>query len=87
MTGPGADIRKEVIIYFPNPGYMGTDSCIYEACAVDQETGEMDKTKCHQATISININDCPVDEPSSNEPTMVPPEVVRERMDCFNMTS
>lgn len=75
VTGPGADIRKEVIIYFPNPGYMGTDSCIYEACAIDQDTGEMDKTKCQQATISINVNDCPVDKPSSNELTMVSPGV------------
>jgi hypothetical protein len=78
VTGPGDDIRKEVIMYFPNPGYMGTDSCIYEACAIDQATGEMDMTNCHQATISINISDCPVEGSSSNAPTMVPPEVVSE---------
>ncbi len=66
---------------------MGTDSCIYEACAIDEETGEMDKTRCQQATISINVNDCPVDKPSSNEPTMVPPEVVSDRKDCINFIS
>ncbi|KAL7440293.1 hypothetical protein ACHAXH_007022 [Discostella pseudostelligera] len=75
LSGPGADIRKEVIIYFPNPGFMGSDSCIYEACAINQEAGEMDMTKCVQATVFINVSDCPVDETSSNVPTMVPPEV------------
>lgn len=80
LSGLGADIQKEVIIYFPNPGFMGSDSCVYEACAIDQESGEMDMTKCVQATIFINVSDCPVDETSSNVPTMVPPEVVSKQL-------
>ncbi len=55
---------------------MGSDSCIYEACAINQETGEMDMMNCREATISINVNDCPLDGDSSNEPTMTPPEGV-----------
>lgn len=45
----------EIILYYPNFGYVGYDLCNYEACTVPITTGEMivSEESCRNATIRI----------------------------------
>ena len=56
------------VTFSPNVNYKGRDTCQYEACVSNQETGEMDYQRCREATVRIKVRACSAQSPSV-EPT------------------
>ena len=66
-----------VVAYFPNLGYQGMDTCIYEACeninSVDDRDGGMKEYTtglCRQTALYIQVNDCSTMTPTQNPTTI-----------------
>ena len=51
-------LNENEVTYSPNVNYKGRDTCQYEACVSNQETGEMDYQRCREATVRIRVKDC-----------------------------
>lgn len=68
------------VTYFPNPNFVGSDKCIYEACEFNMNTGEwFTDATCVQATIRITVSGpgirgCPSPAPTTS-PTAGAPTV------------
>ena len=74
---------SEKVIYYPNQGFVGSDTCTYEACEWSEATeGWIDGGACVTATVDIQVNEmgsaeCPEDIPPE---TPSPTKKVRRGM-------
>ena len=78
-TTNGANVST----YYPDAGYEGSDSCVYEAC--DVVNGIMDIEECSEVTFTINVKDCSLVEDVSDTVESMPDtykKVRRRKMVC-----
>ena len=78
-TTNGANVST----YYPDTGYEGSDSCVYEAC--DVVDGIMDIEECSKVTFTINVKDCSLVEDVSDTVESMPDtykKVRRRKMVC-----
>ena len=70
----GIDTTNGAIVstYYPDAGYEGSDSCVFEAC--DVMDGIMDIEGCREVTFTIIVKDCSSakDVPDSTKTDIVP---------------
>ena len=79
-TTNGANVST----YYPDTGYEGSDSCVYEAC--DVVDGIMDIEECSEVTFTINVKDCSLVEDVSDTVESMPDtykKVRRRRRDGY----
>ena len=78
-TTNGANVST----YYPDAGYAGSDSCVYEAC--DVVDGIMDIEECSEVTFTINVKDCSLVEDVSDTAESMPDtyKKVRRRRDGY----
>ena len=68
----------KVVTYYPNPGFVGQDTCTYESCLDLDQDGELSAEeagrRCVEATLLIIVEDCNTPSPTK-EPTPAPTPV------------
>lgn len=67
--GTCAVLYDTSIIYYPIPGFIGSDKCEYSLCVSNDSTGELE---CSEGVLEVNVVDCPLVVSPTPEPTKAP---------------
>ena len=69
--GTCAVLYDTSIIYYPIPGFIGSDKCEYSLCVSNDSTGEFE---CSEGVLEVSVVDCPLVVSPTPEPTPSPTE-------------